>query len=106
MKVLVTGANGQLGYDVIKRLNALGDEPVGADREEFDITDEKATEEYITSLRPDAVVHCAAYTETSPSPAKKSARSSSISAPTMFSAAAALSRSKPTLRKIRRISTG
>lgn len=62
MKVLVTGANGQLGYDVIKRLNALGDEPVGADREEFDITDEKATEEYITSLRPDAVVHCAAYT--------------------------------------------
>lgn len=27
MKVLVTGANGQLGYDVIKRLNALGDEP-------------------------------------------------------------------------------
>lgn len=62
MKVLVTGANGQLGYDVIKRLNAIGDEPVGADREEFDITDEKATEEYITSLRPDAVVHCAAYT--------------------------------------------
>ena len=47
MKVLVTGANGQLGYDVIKRLNALGDEPVGADREEFDITDGKATEDYI-----------------------------------------------------------
>ena len=116
MKVLVTGANGQLGYDVIKRLNALGDEPVGADREEFDITDEKATEEYITSLRPDAVVHCAAYTAVDKAEddrdacrkvnAKKSARSSSISAPTMFSAAAALSRSKPTLRKIRRISTG
>lgn len=35
---------------------------MGADREEFDITDEKAAEEYITSLRPDAVVHCAAYT--------------------------------------------
>ncbi len=62
MKVLVTGANGQLGYDVIKRLNALGDEPVGADREEFDITDGKATEDYITALRPDAIVHCAAYT--------------------------------------------
>ena len=39
MKVLVTGANGQLGYDVIKRLNALGDAPVCADREEVDITD-------------------------------------------------------------------
>ena len=62
MKVLVTGANGQLGYDVIKRLNALGDEPIGADREEFDITDGKATEDYITALRPDAIVHCAAYT--------------------------------------------
>lgn len=126
MKVLVTGANGQLGYDVIKRLNAIGDEPVGADREEFDITDEKATEEYITSLRPDAVVHCAAYTAVDKAEddrdacrkvnvdgtrnialaCEKSARSSSISAPTMFSAAAALSRSKPTLRKIRRISTG
>ena len=35
MKVLVTGANGQLGYDVIKRLNALGDEPVGADRGKY-----------------------------------------------------------------------
>ena len=115
MKVLVTGANGQLGYDVIKRLNALGDEPVGADREEFDITDEKATEEYITSLRPDAVVHCAAYTAVDKAEDDRDAcrkvnvdgtRSSSISAPTMFSAAAALSRSKPTLRKIRRISTG
>lgn len=62
MKVLVTGASGQLGYDVIKRLNALGDEPVGADREEFDITDGKATEDYITALRPDVIVHCAAYT--------------------------------------------
>ena len=115
MKVLVTGANGQLGYDVIKRLNALGDEPVGADREEFDITDKKATEDYITALRPGAIVHCAAYTavakststarETLPSPAKKSAQSSSISAPTMFSAAAALSRLKSTRRKTRRIST-
>ena len=50
MKVLVTGANGQLGYDVIKRLNALGDEPVGADREEFDITDGKATEDYLSLI--------------------------------------------------------
>ena len=120
MKVLVTGANGQLGYDVIKRLNALGDEPVGADREEFDITDGKATEDYITALRPDVIVHCAAYTAVDKaeddrdtcrkvnvdgSPAKKSAQSSSISAPTMFSAAAALSRLKSTRRKTRRIST-
>lgn len=125
MKVLVTGANGQLGYDVIKRLNALGDEPVGADREEFDITDGKATEDYITALRPDAIVHCAAYTAVDKAEddrdtcrkvnvdgtrnialaCEKSAQSSSISAPTMFSVAAALSRLKSTRRKTRRIST-
>lgn len=125
MKVLVTGANGQLGYDVIKRLNALGDEPVGADREEFDITDGKATEDYITALRPDVIVHCAAYTAVDKAEddrdtcrkvnvdgtrnialaCEKSAQSSSISAPTMFSAAAALSRLKSTRRKTRRIST-
>ncbi len=62
MKVLVTGANGQLGYDVIKRLNELHDEPIGADRDEFDITDKKSTEDFILALKPDAVVHCAAYT--------------------------------------------
>lgn len=125
MKVLVTGANGQLGYDVIKRLNALGDEPVGADREEFDITDGKATEDYITTLRPDVIVHCAAYTAVDKAEddrdtcrkvnvdgtrnialaCEKSAQSSSISAPTMFSAVAALSRLKSTRRKTRRIST-
>lgn len=62
MKVLVTGANGQLGYDVIKRLNELHDEPIGADRDEFDITDRKSTEDFILATKPDAVVHCAAYT--------------------------------------------
>lgn len=62
MKVLVTGANGQLGYDVIKRLSSLGESPVGADKEDFDITDERAAADYIAALKPDAVVHCAAYT--------------------------------------------
>lgn len=62
MKVLVTGAKGQLGYDVIKRLNELGDTPVGADIEDFDITDEQKTLQFITALKPQAVIHCAAYT--------------------------------------------
>lgn len=62
MKVVVTGAKGQLGYDVIKRLELNGDEAVGADLPELDITDSQAVEAYIESVRPDAVIHCAAYT--------------------------------------------
>lgn len=62
MKVLVTGVNGQLGYDVVKLLNARNIECKGVDRDDFDITDTAATAEYIKSYAPDAVVHCAAYT--------------------------------------------
>lgn len=62
MKVLVTGARGQLGYDVVGRLKELNIEHIGVDKEEFDLTNEKETKEFIRSYRPDVVVHCAAYT--------------------------------------------
>lgn len=62
MKVLVTGANGQLGYDVIKELQKQNIECFGATRKEFDIVDFEATEKFITDYRPDVVIHCAAYT--------------------------------------------
>ncbi len=62
MKVLVTGYNGQLGFDVIKELETRHIDCKGVDMTDFDITDEKATSEYIKSYSPDAVVHCAAYT--------------------------------------------
>ena len=62
MKVLVTGAAGQLGYDVIKVLKQRKLECLGADLAEFDITDFAATKEFITTYHPDAVIHCAAYT--------------------------------------------
>ncbi len=62
MKILVTGVKGQLGYDVCKVLDARGIENKGVDIEDFDITDESAVKEYITSYRPDAVIHCSAYT--------------------------------------------
>ena len=62
MKVLVTGANGQLGYDVIKVLNARQIECKGVGRDDFDITDSVATDDYIKKYKPDVVVHCAAYT--------------------------------------------
>jgi dTDP-4-dehydrorhamnose reductase len=60
--ILVTGVNGQLGFDVIKELNRRNIECLGIDRAELDITDAKAVHEYISELKPECVIHCAAYT--------------------------------------------
>ena len=62
MKVLVTGANGQLGYDVVKELQKQNIECCGASRQDFDIVDFEVMEKFITNYMPDAVIHCAAYT--------------------------------------------
>lgn len=62
MKVLVTGVGGQLGYDVMKVLKLRNIECLGADIEQFDITDFAATSAFITKYNPDAVIHCSAYT--------------------------------------------
>jgi dTDP-4-dehydrorhamnose reductase len=62
MLVLVTGVNGQLGYDVVKELTAKGHEAVGVDRSQLDITDEAAVSSYVQNLKPEAIIHCAAYT--------------------------------------------
>lgn len=62
MKILVTGVAGQLGYDVMRELNKRGIEAIGVDRSDFDITDREATEKFILSVNPKAVIHCAAYT--------------------------------------------
>ena len=43
MKILVTGVNGQLGYDVCKELTFRGIENYGAGRSDFDITNEERT---------------------------------------------------------------
>ena len=60
--ILVTGVNGQLGYDVVKVLNKRKIECLGIDKEELDITDSEAVNKYITKLKPECVIHCAAYT--------------------------------------------
>lgn len=62
IKVLVTGCDGQLGFDVIKKLRAENYECKGVDINDFDITDENATIKYIRQYNPDVVVHCSAYT--------------------------------------------
>ena len=62
MKVLVTGAKGQLGYDVVKELQKRQIECCGVDIEDFDITDYQATAKYIMEYKPEAIIHCSAYT--------------------------------------------
>ena len=62
MKVLVTGADGQLGHDLVIELEKRGHTAIPTDRNEMDITDAEAVERVITDAAPDAVIHCAAYT--------------------------------------------
>ena len=71
MKILVTGTNGQLGYDVINELIKRGHEAIGADRTEttaefshivLDITDQGKVFKVVNDLQPDAIIHCAAWT--------------------------------------------
>lgn len=62
MKILVTGAAGQLGTDVLKRLSLLGQDAVGVDVNDFDITNREKTLEYFEREKPGAVIHCAAFT--------------------------------------------
>ena len=80
MKVLVTGACGQLGHDVMNELAVRGIDSIGADIQDaysgipdgtwvtrapyvkMDITDPETVHEVITEVSPDAVIHCAAWT--------------------------------------------
>lgn len=62
MKVLVTGARGQLGVDVVNELYKRGHEVVGVDKEEMDITNPLEVNKVMSNFCPDAVIHCAAWT--------------------------------------------
>ena len=62
VKILVTGANGQLGYDVVRELQKRGHDTIGVDIGEMDITDEESVRSVLTSAAPEAVIHCAAWT--------------------------------------------
>jgi dTDP-4-dehydrorhamnose reductase len=62
VRVLVTGAGGQLGVDVRLACEAAGDDVIAATREQLDVTDRDAVLGAITTVRPDAVIHCGAWT--------------------------------------------
>lgn len=62
MKVLVTGAKGQLGYDVVNELKKRNHEAIGVGSDKMDITDRDSVEKIFEETKVDAVVHCAAYT--------------------------------------------
>ena len=66
MRVLVTGAKGQLGSDLLCELSKRNIESVGIDIDDLDITDADATKRVIENInndaKIDAIIHCAAYT--------------------------------------------
>lgn len=62
MKIVVNGAGGQLGWEVVYRLGPLYD-VAGYTRKEWDVTNREQTRELIQTERPDVVIHCAAYTK-------------------------------------------
>lgn len=62
MRLFVTGANGQLGQDVVKEAQRRDYDVIATDLAELDITDPAAAERVILAAKPDCVVHCAAYT--------------------------------------------
>ena len=80
MRFFVTGVGGQLGHDVMNELLKRGYEGVGSDIQpkysgvddgslvtkadyvQLDITDKAAVEKIVTEIKPDAVIHCAAWT--------------------------------------------
>lgn len=62
MNILVTGANGRLGSDLVTLLNARGHALTGIDIDTADITRRDVVRRVFDAARPDIVLHCAALT--------------------------------------------
>ncbi|HYF84128.1 MAG TPA: dTDP-4-dehydrorhamnose reductase [Clostridia bacterium] len=62
MKVLITGCTGMLGSDLVKACSSTH-EVVGTCSEDFDITSLKETQDYIKHIKPDVIIHSAAFTD-------------------------------------------
>ncbi|MDR0531106.1 MAG: dTDP-4-dehydrorhamnose reductase [Oscillospiraceae bacterium] len=62
MRILITGAQGQLGRAVVLEALRRGHEAIGVDVNDFDLTDSDAAGACLAAARPAFVIHCAAYT--------------------------------------------
>jgi len=60
--IIVTGANGQLGSDLVAELKARQIDVLGIDIDDLDITDANAVSSFLNKHMPKSVIHCAAYT--------------------------------------------
>src|SRR6185436_12174072 len=58
MKVLVTGAGGMLGQDVVSAARKAGDEVAALARAELDVTEASAVGRAVAEAKPDAVINC------------------------------------------------
>ncbi len=61
-RILVTGANGMLAKDLCPMLEDADFEVIETTRNELDVTDELQVHRVISDVKPDYVIHCAAYT--------------------------------------------
>ena len=61
MKILLTGKNGQVGFELQKKLSALG-EVIATDREELDLANPDSIRQFIDHIKPSIIINPAAYT--------------------------------------------
>ena len=61
MKILLTGKNGQVGFELAKKLSALG-EVIAIDRDDLDLANPEAIKQFIDQTKPDIIINPAAYT--------------------------------------------
>ncbi len=62
LKFMVTGINGQLGFDVFKCLSQLGADIISPTIDNFDLRNSEQVKRFILENNPDVIIHCAAYT--------------------------------------------
>ncbi|HZG59613.1 MAG TPA: dTDP-4-dehydrorhamnose reductase [Anoxybacillus sp.] len=63
MKIVVTGANGQLGQELVRQLQQTNFELYSFTKSDLDITNENIVNEVITKIKPDIIINAAAYTK-------------------------------------------